>query len=681
MLSTRQMPKAKTITEENCQKARDKEVAKVAARTTYWGEQEKPKGECKPLTQIARDHGVPPSVLHALVNGRPTIGEANAEKQLLTPAEEDTLGTYLIGMAKQGFPLTPRMVIKKAVRILEAKTGEPAEAGKHWFERFMELHPKLSTYRARPLDHIRANATNPVLLRDYADTLERLFAEHNPPPRNILGTDEQQQLGDRNNVTVIETICADGTVLHPIVIFKGQYLMLSWGEDNPDNAKIAVLAKGYTNNELGLKTIKFIDEQTKDREGVRFLFVDRHGSHCTLEFFDYAVEHNIIVISYPPHLTQWLQGLDVACFGPLKIFWSQEKAKWEYKMRQQVSKDTFLRIYSYACERAFTQPTICSAFRTTGIDPLRRNLLTLENASPAKVKKIDGRFLLALPTPAKAIIQAQRQVREATLEGTATSRPATGPSTAAPPVVQPPASPLASQAPTAQLPLLRQVLLGTSAEFLITDLPLKSTSQLPPLVLQSSPKSLEPDWSILQNPANVALMLRNRLKQEVEELWAELQRALEMVKRERAIYEGANAQLVLWDTHLEELSEQLAAKEDMKKQKEDAVKRKAEAEAERVHAAEREKWRESERVERASKQKAAIEKWEREAKEAKRLKKRLPKRPAVTKLYPCAPTPDHLKPCKQQEALAANIREEEGQEEIDIGDAGDAVSDTESDSD
>ncbi|KAG9041372.1 hypothetical protein FS837_012362, partial [Tulasnella sp. UAMH 9824] len=341
------------------------------------------------------------------------------------------------------------------------------------------------------------------------------------------------------------------------------------------------------------------------------------------------------------------------------------------------------------------------------IDPLQRDLLTLKNASPAKVRKIDGRFPLPLPTPAKAIIQAQRQVREVPREDTAMSGPAAGPSAAAPPI-ESPASPLASRTPTVQLPLLRQVLVGTSAEFLITDSPLQSTSRLPPLVLQSSPKSLEPDWSILRNPANVALMSRNRLEQEVEELRAMLQCAWETVKRERAIYEGANAQLVLQDTHLEELNEQLAAKEvkeanplkklmaskmarcmtdnikrDLKKQKEDAAKRRIEAEAEQVCAAEREKWREAEKVERASKQKAAIAKWEQEAQEAKRLKRKQPKRPAVTKLYPRAPTPDHLKPRKQREAIAANRREQEEQEEqeeIDIKGAGESGSDRDSES-
>lgn len=451
----------------------------------------------------------------------------------------------------------------------------------------------------------------------------------------------------------------------------------------------------------------FIDEQTKDREGARFLFVDGHGSHCTLEFLDYAAEHNIIVISYPPHLTQWLQGLDVACFGPLKIFWSQEKGKWEHRMRQRVSKETFLRVYSNARKRAFSESTILSAFRTTGIVPLRRDFLTLEASSPAKVQKINGKFPLALPTPAKAIIQAQKRVQDVP-HGDAT--PTRGSSASSPSINFPPVSPLATRTPTAQIPLLRQVLAGTSAEFLVSDSPLKSTSRLPPLVIQSNLKSLDPDWSILRNPVNVASMSRKQLEEEVERLRVELRRARDTVRRERAINEGANAQLVLRDVHLDELTGQLAAKEakkenplknlmasktarcmtdsgfrdvkrEMKRQKEEAAKRKVDAEAERALVAEREKWRDAEKIERAALQKAAILKWQEEAKEAKRLKKKQPKRPAVTKIYPRAPTPDHLKPRKQREAIAANIREKEGQEEIDIEVIEDAGSDTDYESD
>ena len=43
--------------------------------------------------------------------------------------------------------------------------------------------------------------------------------------------------GNRELVTVIETICADGSSLHPSAIFRGQRLMSAWGKDNPCGAR------------------------------------------------------------------------------------------------------------------------------------------------------------------------------------------------------------------------------------------------------------------------------------------------------------------------------------------------------------------------------------------------------------------------------------------------------------
>ena len=43
----------------------------------------------------------------------------------------------------------------------------------------------------------------------------------------------QQHSGGRENITVIVTICADGTSLPPAVIFKGENFQASWKQDNP----------------------------------------------------------------------------------------------------------------------------------------------------------------------------------------------------------------------------------------------------------------------------------------------------------------------------------------------------------------------------------------------------------------------------------------------------------------
>jgi hypothetical protein len=52
------------------------------------------------------------------------------------------------------------------------------------------------------------------------------------------GTKVQHKAGsaNRENVTVLVTICADGTALQPTIIFKGKRLLKKWGTDNVSGA-------------------------------------------------------------------------------------------------------------------------------------------------------------------------------------------------------------------------------------------------------------------------------------------------------------------------------------------------------------------------------------------------------------------------------------------------------------
>ena len=49
-------------------------------------------------------------------------------------------------------------------------------------------------------------------------------------------TQHKQGGADRENVTAIVTICADGTALRPTIIFKGQNFMTKWAENNVSGA-------------------------------------------------------------------------------------------------------------------------------------------------------------------------------------------------------------------------------------------------------------------------------------------------------------------------------------------------------------------------------------------------------------------------------------------------------------
>lgn len=255
------MPPARTLKDERRRITALKEVAKKAARSEALAQLQLPEAQRKSIRSIAISHGVDPKTLGRLVRGQPTMGESNEEKQHLTPAEESALVDFLVGMGRRGLPLTHRMIYEHANAMFTKKMGNGVEIGGGWFSGFMTRHDKrIKTYRPTPLERSRANGMNKQALDDYQDTVEELLTQFKPPERNIFGTDEVgmnlgvgacpevvgevgqtnqhlQEDGDRENVTVIETICADGTTLLPTVIFKGKYFLTKWGANNPDNAK------------------------------------------------------------------------------------------------------------------------------------------------------------------------------------------------------------------------------------------------------------------------------------------------------------------------------------------------------------------------------------------------------------------------------------------------------------
>ena len=54
------------------------------------------------------------------------------------------------------------------------------------------------------------------------------------------------------------------------------------------------------------------------------LIFDGHGSHTTTALITYTMQNNIILLQLPPHTSHLLRPLDVALFGPVKTFLSQE---------------------------------------------------------------------------------------------------------------------------------------------------------------------------------------------------------------------------------------------------------------------------------------------------------------------------------------------------------------------
>jgi hypothetical protein len=157
-------------------------------------------------------------------------------------------------MGRRGIPLTATAITDYVADIVGHAVGES------WVRRFKARHPELKVKWSSTLEKCRAASLNPTLVNEFYNLLEETINMYNIPAENIYNMDEKGiqlgigqkvkafvdrdqkdvysiQDGNRELVTVIETVSADGSCLQPSVIFQGKRRDLEWGRNNPCNAR------------------------------------------------------------------------------------------------------------------------------------------------------------------------------------------------------------------------------------------------------------------------------------------------------------------------------------------------------------------------------------------------------------------------------------------------------------
>jgi hypothetical protein len=206
------------------------------------------------IRQTAIQYEVPRSTLNDRWNGTPTCKEGHAHELLLTTAQEEVLVEWIKVMGCRGIPMTSTTIIDHVANIVGHTVGES------WVKCFKARHPELKVKWSSTLEKCCAASLNPVLVNEFYDLLEEVVKEHDIPAENIYNMDEKGiQLGvgqkvkafvdrdqkdvysvedgNRELVTVIETISADGSCLQPSVIYQGKRRDLEWGQNNLCNAR------------------------------------------------------------------------------------------------------------------------------------------------------------------------------------------------------------------------------------------------------------------------------------------------------------------------------------------------------------------------------------------------------------------------------------------------------------
>ena len=195
---------------------------------------------------------------------------------------------------------------------------------------FSLLHSKIEEYNVRAADTYNMDEKGFAI--GLVARSKRIFSK-----RLYKKQKNRQLLQDSNRewVTLLASVCADGSALPPGLIFSGKdnTIQSSWVEDiEPGKHSVFVTAtpSGWTNDEVGLAWLEQLFNRytkKKARRSWRLLIVDGHGSHITMAFINFCDQHKILLAIFPPHSTQSLQPLDVVCFAPLAQNYSDAVAQ------------------------------------------------------------------------------------------------------------------------------------------------------------------------------------------------------------------------------------------------------------------------------------------------------------------------------------------------------------------
>jgi len=332
---------------------------------------------------------------------------------------------WILDMDSRGYAPRVGYIQRKANLLLAERVRgtdtRPLTVGRNWATKFIKRRFDLTSKYLRKYDYRRALCEDPEVIAGWFRLVANVKAKYGIADEDVYNFDETgfqmgvistakvvtgserrgkplvKQPGNREWVTVIETISANGSSLDPLIIFAGKVHQTSWFRElqaaEHRRWRVAVSSNGWTNDEIGLMWLKEIfDEGTKryTQGKYRLLILDGHHSHNTPEFNDYCKENDIIALYMPPHASHLLQPLDIACYSPLKRAYGRQVEELMRLGQHHIDKSEFLERYIPARRQAISESNIMAAFRASGLVPFDPS---------AVLDKLDAIVRTPTPTP------------------------------------------------------------------------------------------------------------------------------------------------------------------------------------------------------------------------------------------------------------------------------------------
>ena len=314
----------------------------------------------------------------------PSRRDIPANSTKLTPIEETVLLETILDLDMRGFQARLADVAAMADRLCTDR--DTSRVGTRWAERFVKWHPELTTRFRRRIDYQRAQCEDPDVVNAWFWLVRNVVAKYGICDEDIYNFDEtgflmgmisttkvvtsserrtrprKKQPGNREWVTVIQGVGADGYVIPPYMVVKGKFHLLPWYQDGrfPRDWRIHTSENGWTTNEIGLDWLKHFHQCTDPRRkgAYRLLILDGHESHHSTNFKIYYKENNIVTLYMPAHSSYKLQPLNVGYFRVLKRSYGKEIEDLIRAYISHISKEDFLPAFLKAYNITFTVSNI-----------------------------------------------------------------------------------------------------------------------------------------------------------------------------------------------------------------------------------------------------------------------------------------------------------------------------------
>ena len=276
------------------------------------------------------------------------------------------------------------------------------KAGKDWLL-FFTAEYKLSVRQPEATSLGRATAFSAHNVSLFYSNLSDVMSRHQFPPNRIFNIDETgcstvqnpakmiacqgtHQVGSvasgerGRTVTMVEGINAAGGTISPMFIFPfsriTSHLETTVGANAPPMSKCSCFPTGWMTGKLFLSYLHHFKDYTQcSTENKCLLILDNHSSHISVQSFKFAKENGIVFLTIPPHTSGKLQLLDKCVYRPFKTKYNRAMNDWLCSNPGKTcSIHTVPEISKRAFLSSFTQLNIISAFRSTGIFPLNRDI-------------------------------------------------------------------------------------------------------------------------------------------------------------------------------------------------------------------------------------------------------------------------------------------------------------------